>query len=92
MWCIFKAAGLLFIQQITPALLTLSDSASSCSCKSGILDTKRTGSIPSCEVPHRTGTGHGVISRSKQRFAFFFVLFCSGGFLKNTLQLSSGSR
>lgn len=32
----------------------------------GILDTAKTGLIPSCEVPHKPGTGQGVISGSTQ--------------------------
>lgn len=49
-----------------------------------ILDTARTGLIPSCEVPHRPGTGQGVIPGSTPS-VFLRIP-------KNTLMLGSGSR
>jgi len=49
-----------------------------------ILDTARTGIIPSCEVPHRLGTGQEVITGSTPS-VFLRIP-------KNTLPLGTGSK
>lgn len=49
-----------------------------------LLDTKRTSLIPSCEVPHRPGTGHGVITGSTPSIFLRIP--------KNTFLLGAGSR